>query len=545
MRTHDILFVAGWLLLAAPAMAQETYENTKIASEDLNGTARYVGMGGALEALGADISTMGTNPAGIGLMKHSTVSASAGVQFQGNGHNFANGDKTNASFDQAGFVWSMRSGRKSFLNFGFNYHKSRNLDYILNSAGALNGAAANKQSYMKNLLGDYRRGGFFIDTNTDGDLIGYEDAQSSYTSPTFNQVDYLMWNAFLVDPNTQVAGYNDGSSYAFDRAHTGYIGEYDFNISGNIKDRVFLGVTFGIHDVHYKGYSEYTEYLIDGNGNDAGSLTIADNRKITGSGFDVKFGAIIRPIETSPFRFGVYIHTPTWYDLTTKNYTTLANNTSYGAYDEGRSHESYDFKMFTPWKFGVSVGHTVGNFLALGATYEFADYGKIKSRINTDGYYDYWDGYVTSSENDRDMNHHTENTLKGVSTVKLGVEYKPIKDLAIRVGYNYVSPMFNKNGAKDGGIISNGSYYSSATDYTNWKSTNRVTCGLGYNIQKFTIDLAYQYSCQKGDFYPFTSMQVNNVANADGSQGSVTNKVGATEVKNNRHQLLFTVGYRF
>ena len=48
-------------------MAQETYENAKIATEDLNGTARYVGMGGAMEALGADISTISSNPAGIGL----------------------------------------------------------------------------------------------------------------------------------------------------------------------------------------------------------------------------------------------------------------------------------------------------------------------------------------------------------------------------------------------------------------------------------------------------------------------------------------------
>ena len=43
------------LLSAGQAAAQETYENAKIAGEDLNGTARYVGMGGALDALGADI----------------------------------------------------------------------------------------------------------------------------------------------------------------------------------------------------------------------------------------------------------------------------------------------------------------------------------------------------------------------------------------------------------------------------------------------------------------------------------------------------------
>ena len=101
-----------------------------------------------------------------------------------------------------------------------------------------------------------------------------------------------------------------------------------------------------------------------------------DERKITGTGFDVKAGSIFRPAEESPFRIGLYVHTPTWYDLTTRNYTVLDNKTSeaYGSSDYGKSSESYDFKFYTPWRFGVSLGHTVGNYLALGATYEYADY---------------------------------------------------------------------------------------------------------------------------------------------------------------------------
>ena len=62
---HYILYTAALTFLAIPAMAQETYESANIATQDLNGTARYVGMGGAMEALGADISTISTNPAGI------------------------------------------------------------------------------------------------------------------------------------------------------------------------------------------------------------------------------------------------------------------------------------------------------------------------------------------------------------------------------------------------------------------------------------------------------------------------------------------------
>ena len=42
---------------------------------------------------------------------------------------------------------------------------------------------------------------------------------------------------------------------------------------------------------------------------------------ISGSGFDVKMGLILRPFEYSPFRIGFAVHTPTFYKLT---YSTSA-----------------------------------------------------------------------------------------------------------------------------------------------------------------------------------------------------------------------------
>ena len=129
MKNRYFLFATA-LMIAMSANAQETYENAKLVGEDLNGTARYVGMGGAMEALGADISTIGTNPAGLGLFRHSNLSVSGGLLMQSNGKEFTNGNKTNASFDQIGGVYSTRTGAKSFLNFGFNYHKESSLAFI-------------------------------------------------------------------------------------------------------------------------------------------------------------------------------------------------------------------------------------------------------------------------------------------------------------------------------------------------------------------------------------------------------------------------------
>lgn len=86
-------------LMSVPALAQETYQNTKMAENSLTGTARYVGMGGAMEALGADISTMSSNPAGIGLFRKSQVSMTFGVVAQTDAETALNYNGSTLSFD--------------------------------------------------------------------------------------------------------------------------------------------------------------------------------------------------------------------------------------------------------------------------------------------------------------------------------------------------------------------------------------------------------------------------------------------------------------
>lgn len=533
------IFFAVSLFAALSANAQETYENAKLAGEDLNGTARYVGMGGAMEALGADISTIGSNPAGIGLFRHSNVSLSAGLLMQSDGKEFSNGKKTNLSFDQIGGVYTTRTGQKSFLNFGFNYHKSKNFDYILNAAGSLNGSSQNKQSYIKGMLANENSGGFFVRKDKNGKNVGYVDASPlSNVAYTWSQIDYLYWNNLIPDKNTGRFNYESATGYNLARANTGYIGNYDFAVSGNFNDRVYLGLTFGMKDVNYKGYSEYRE-----NFNNAGGVLVRDERKITGSGFDITAGVIVRPVAESPFRIGAYVKSPTWYDLTTSNATGLVYAKGTTSKDSYISN-SYDFKLWTPWKFGFSLGHTVGNYLALGATYEYENFSNINSRVNDGGYYNYYGEYYESSSPDKTMNNHTKEVLKGVSTLKLGVEYKPVSNVALRMGYNYVSAMYVNDAQKDPGLASLGTAYASTTDYTNWGAINRLTLGVGYQIKKFNIDLAYQYSTQNGSFAPFS-----NIRDVSIPSGATTvkesNVATSTDVKNNKSQLLLTLGYRF
>ena len=506
------LTVASLALTSFVAVAQETYENTKLIDNDLNGTARYVGMGGAMEALGADLSTIGTNPAGLGLFRKGKADLSFGLVNQTGMNKFNSLSKTNMSFDQIGVVFNLSKTPNASINIGFNYHKSRNFDQLLNAANTLNNASQNKLTYQK-----YRNQVF-----------------KERKDLTYSQLDALYMDNLLYDNRTKKYYNFPATGYLYNQENKGYIGEYDMNLSANLNDRVYLGLTMGIHDVHYKGYAEYTENFVP-NANNIPGLTLNDSREITGTGFDVKLGAIVRPMAESPFRLGAYIHTPVWYDLTTSNYTVLTDGTA-----RPNVGETYDFRVNTPWKFGLSAGTTLADRIALGATYEYAAYNAMQTRIKDGGTYDWYYGtYYESSHNDRAMNNHTEDALKGQHTLKLGAEARITDHFSLRAGYNYLSALYKDAAVKDGSLNSPGTYYASLTSYVNWKDTNRFTFGLGWNVWRFNIDLAYQYSQQNGTFYPFMDYH-------EGSAPSVEDNIAnPTKVNNKQHQLLLTMGYKF
>src|SRR5574344_1926375 len=222
MKTKDIL-LTSLVLTVLPMNAQETYQDVKMVPNELNGTARYVGMGGALEALGADISTIQSNPAGLGLFRKSWVGLSGGFVSQsdaetsmnmGSDKVTINGNKTNASFDQVGVVWSIHSDRDSYLNLAFNYDKSRNFDQILDAVGNLNGSSQNKNTALKY---DYGK-----------------TLNKSLADMLWNSVDAGYAQMLTYDATNNQYGYLDGSMYAFGQYQKGYIGNYNFAISGNI-----------------------------------------------------------------------------------------------------------------------------------------------------------------------------------------------------------------------------------------------------------------------------------------------------------------------
>ena len=539
----SICTLASLIVSAQGPLNLDSYAGAQIATEDLNGTARYVGMGGAMDALGADLSTMGSNPAGIGLYRKNQVAVSFGLNVQADGKNFHDGSKTNASFDQIGVVFASRVGPTSYFNFGFNFHKSRNFDYVLSAADqAINGSSLHRQTYVKMMRGDL-------------DPQNPNDPKSKLVHPyRESQIDMLNYYIIKQNLNPTTKLYDDyisprGIDYTFDRAHTGYIGEYDFNISGNINNRVYLGLTVGIHDVHYKSYSEYEENFETPCVTTTGSTynipyaKYGDDLQITGTGYDVKLGVIIRPIEESPFRFGLSVHTPIWYKLKASNYTRIYDQ--FGPYGEP-NFDDIEFRMNTPWKFGLSAGTTIGREWALGFGYEYSDYGAVDMRGITDRYYDAWgDSYRTNSESDAVMKRQTEKNLQGVHALKVGAEFRPDNLLSLRLGYNYLSAMYKDGAVRDQTIDSPGVYMASTSDYTNWEDTHRLTAGVGFSFDGLRLDLAYQYNVVNGKFYPYMSSLTGTNTDSSGQPFTMTNECPGLKVSNKRHQLLASLTYTF
>lgn len=488
-------------MFAAGAMAQDTYDVARFASTDLNGTARYVGMGGALSALGGDISVMGTNPAGAAMFRRSDAAFTFSGVFTDQsalGH-----DKARASVDNAGVVVAMNLDNSSpngvkYINLGVNYVK--------------------KSNYLSNLVtGIDHLNNTFSQTFQIADL-----ANSSYNSntwgmladmgaPAYNNSGTLTKEGVVVDnydDNGNFTGYTGVAAQSAElrKATYGSNAQFDGNISMNIGDKLFLGLSVGIYSIDYQRESYYAEVGTDGLAYD-----FSNYYETSGDGFDVKLGAIVRPFGDSPFRIGAHIHTPIWYHMTDINGSSLyINNQSI----DTQSADPFDYAYRTPWEFGISLGHTIGNCFAIGAEYSYSD-------LSTAKYYtDDWneDSYF------RNVNIFTKESLKGQSTFKIGVEYKPVSEFSVRFGYNYVSSPFKDDAYR---VIAYDSYFTE-TDFTNWKATNRFTVGLGYRYKSGYVDLAYQYSAQKGDLYAFDDIDLK-----------------PTKIDNNRSQLMCTFGFRF
>lgn len=520
------------LLVTTGLGAQNIYDGVKFSNNELNGTARFVGMGGAMGALGGDISTISTNPAGIGIFRSNDAMTTFSFSAMDTKSNFFGSslkeDKNRFQFDNIGFVFSNKVGDYTplrYVNFGFNYKRNKSFNKYLSMAGdipILNDdypySQTNQMMNQANLMYDWGT-----------DIASVSDP---LMNTSVGWLAALGWMGWLYSPDVGYPGYVGYLPRTYSRFYskeTGGIDQFDFNISFNFSERFFLGLTVGLYDINYKKFSSYDESY----GDNWGYLLESYN-KTDGSGFDFKLGGIVRPIESSPLRIGFAIHTPTFYTLTHKTNAFLVfegmenDNGEYvsdeiSTFDELRGRDaSFKYRLHTPWKYNVSLGYTIGSSVALGAEYEYQDYSTMKFR-----YADHQGGSM-SWENET-----AKEMLKGVNTFRIGAEYKFVPEFALRAGYNISTAAFKSTAFKqlpENSIITD-------TDYSNTKSISDYTFGFGYRGKHFYADLAYKYNTYKEDFYPFYDAGMDNE--------NYYNLLPKTDVKNNKHQVLMTLGMRF
>lgn len=521
------IFLSAFALVAAAQMqAQDPFNNYQMVNTtDVFGTARYTAMGGAMGALGADISAISNNPASIGLFRSNDISFSMGGQIQDLKPYDAD-SRGHFSFDQVGFVACFpNEGRTSFFNFGLNLQKKNHYSHSFFLEGALNGASQANQ-----LAGLY-----------DGFYTSEGARQAALPVTAF---DALLWDlpgGVRISPQ----------SYDYNRRSSGNLYGLDLNFSGNLEDRVYIGATVGLDFLNYRVYQQYVEYR---NGSDGSvqDYDLSSNRRINGTGFNVKLGALFRPIEENPFRFGITVETPTWYVLSQENsYYSFASKWDYRGFDEqaqahiydylngqgeytiyeGPDENFMDFNIFSPWKFRVQAASTVSDFLAWDVEYEYAMYDYTKM-----GYPESYnsDGPTITMDKDRAMTNLNHASVNGVHNIRAGLELRPLKSFAARIGYNYWSKPMKDHATFDQSIDSYAMDYTLGTEWMNFGATNMFSFGVGFRHKAFYADLSYKYRAQNAEFYAF-----------DDSWGGTAGALRPQKVNLDRHGFNVTLGYKF
>lgn len=112
---------------AAAAFAQSPVDAMALSQTELRGSARFMSMAGAFTALGADISAVGQNPAGIGMYRGSDIGLTLGIDMNSNKTQWDGGENsqnsTLANLNSAGYVGTMLFGenRDNSVSWGFTY----------------------------------------------------------------------------------------------------------------------------------------------------------------------------------------------------------------------------------------------------------------------------------------------------------------------------------------------------------------------------------------------------------------------------------------
>jgi hypothetical protein len=451
----SILILISVILMFSWAKSQNVDDALRYSQIFYNGSARFNSMGGAFVSLGADLSSINMNPAGIGMFRAYEVSFSPQLQYHNTSTSFNNSLSKDYSYNfglsHAGIVGTIISNNSTtgLINLNFAYSYSNTNIFYENTT--IEGVSEN--SSMADYWARVSEGTYYQDLKY-GEGIAY-DAWLIDTITGSGATSYgTIFSAY---------GENTLSSYGQTQrrviSNYGYSGDHSFSIGGNISDKFFFGTTLNISALHYTGHYEHLEADYDNVINDFKNFTYTDHFNASGTGYSLKFGAVIKPVEI--IRIGLAVHTPTIYRIDEYFYdnitSTFDNNDNYQFENDPLR---YSYTLTTPWRAIAGASVQLGKLGIISADYEFVDYSKARfSRAS--------DNYNYSNENQS-----IQSVLKSTSNLRFGAEVR-LNQFYLRGGYGFYGPAF-----KQGEVNQDLSY-------------NTISGGIGFRQQSFYIDLAF------------------------------------------------------
>ncbi|MFD1552805.1 hypothetical protein DNU06_08435 [Putridiphycobacter roseus] len=482
------------LLLMPLAYGQNEEDALRYSSESLGGTARNIGMGGAMTALGGDYSATLKNPAAIGKFIKSNFSFTSFVEqnvsetsFRGN---IQSQDIFNYKLGNLSYVKAYELNPRNYNNWmgvqlgiGYNRKQSFNKSFSYNGSGS-------------GSIIDY----FIVEAgNTDPDLIYGENRYSAG----------LAYDNYVIDPYINDSGIYYDSDKSGDSkqsrrfTESGGMGEVNFSISGNYNNKLLVGASLNIVTLNYDSRFTHNESFAD-TSSSIQTLDYSGYLNVNGSGVNLRIGTVFMPYDF--IRIGLAIETPTRLVVHEKFGNDMRNESVYGIYEtdnETQPTGAFDYIVITPFKANLSIGLIDKKLGSIGMELEVVDYSmaNMKSLPNAD-----LDFYSFNTENAQ-----IENLYNNTFNFKIGAEGRITNQLYLRAGY----------------AIFGSAYKDEKNVYA--PPIQNYTGGIGYNFGSTYIDFAAVF--QQENF--------NHVAYSPDIEGSIAG------VKNLKKQFVLTFGARF
>ncbi len=482
-----ILLISLISLAAVSLFAQDEWDALRYSRIYYNGTSRFTSVAGSFGAVGADLSVLATNPAGIGLYRSFEFSMTPGVIINdaSTTYNGGTGDDAKATFafTNVGFVYTIATG-KAKSNSGL---RNINFGFALNRQNDFNGTVfIQGPNYTSSLLNVY------------ADELNRAQVPANQIRNTYPFDVGLAYDCGLVYYDSLQKTYRTDMPYGgvYQQAYIetdGSMNEYDISTGGNIANKLYFGLTVGVPAIRYYQTTTYDEY-------DSGDTIPYFQEMIYQYGFNthaiginVKAGVIYRPADW--VRIGAAVHTPTWYTNMNDSWSSVM----YAYYDSALTSPPqyspvgyYDYNLTTPFRAIGSVAFFIGQRGFISGEYEYSNPNQAR--------------YKTDDHSFDGVNNSIQNDFKAPVIFRLGTEWR-FGAFRVRGGFGY-----NGSPVKSGDV---GPRYTASG-------------GAGYFTKHFFVDLAYQWMGMKSNYYLYESA-MNNPA----------------EIRQNIHTAITTIGVRF